>query len=170
MRRPIGRPSGTARRPHGPTFGYHPTTAWFSCARPSGSAPMAEYSRRRNPSFSVLTTLGWTIVKTGYAPIQYVLVPRTLTTCLMARRRRPSTNCSHARPTEDELFPTRLPSEQRHLGTRNRDAARGDWIVRSPRERSRADTTPGPASVRTRQQVRHKSASDGESGRSLGPS
>jgi hypothetical protein len=159
-----------ARRPHRPTFGYRATTAWFSCARPSGSAPMAEYLRQRNPPFSVHTTLGWKIVKTLYAPVQYVLVPRTLTTCLMAWRRRPSANCAQARPTEAELSPTRLPPEQRHFGTRNRDAARGDRMVRSPRERSRADTTPGPASVSTRQLVRHKSASDGESGRSLSPS
>jgi CDP-diacylglycerol pyrophosphatase len=41
---------------------------------------MAEYLRQRNPSFSVHTTLGWTIVKTRYAPVQYVLLPRTLTT------------------------------------------------------------------------------------------
>jgi hypothetical protein len=53
-------------------------------ARPSGSAAMAEYLRRRKPPFSVHTTLGWTIVKTQYAPVQYVLAPRTLTTCLMA--------------------------------------------------------------------------------------
>ena len=79
------------RRAHWPTFGFHATTASVDLrvppddrtvlfARPSGSAPMAEYLRQRNPSFSVHLMLDWTIVKTRYASVQYVLLPRTLTT------------------------------------------------------------------------------------------
>jgi hypothetical protein len=39
----FGRPLGTTRRPHRPTFGYHATNCMVIFARPSGSAPMAEY-------------------------------------------------------------------------------------------------------------------------------
>ena len=89
----IGRPSGTTRRPHWPTFGYHVTTAWFSS--PDLRVPPRWLNTYAGGTrLSVHTTLGWTIVKTRYAPVQYVLMPRTLTTCLMAWRRRPSTNYS----------------------------------------------------------------------------